>query len=66
MGETPFLLAVSLLAMLMITSRQNNQPQYSLALEYHLIHNNRNDLPAIYYLVGGNSTRFHFYDTNIP
>ncbi len=50
----------------LIISRQIKQPRYSLALEYHLIHNGRNDLQAIFHFFGENPKLFHFHEANIP
>lgn len=49
----------------MITSRQIKQPQSSLVLEYLLLHNGRNDLPATIHLVKTPPELFDFYEANI-
>ncbi|WP_198161129.1 MULTISPECIES: hypothetical protein [unclassified Anabaena] len=46
----------------MITSRQIKQPQSSLDLEYLLLHNGRNDLPANIHLVSKTAEWLNFYE----
>ncbi|BAT54188.1 hypothetical protein NOS3756_31540 [Nostoc sp. NIES-3756] len=48
----------------MITIRQIKQPQSSLVLEYSLLHNGKNDLPATIYLVKTKPELFDFYEAN--
>jgi hypothetical protein len=49
----------------MTTIRQIKQPQSSLVLEYLLLHNGRNDLPATIHMVKTTPESFDFYEANI-
>ncbi|MBH8552061.1 hypothetical protein I8751_06675 [Nostocaceae cyanobacterium CENA357] len=49
----------------MITSRQLRQPQSPLVLEYLLLHNGRNDLPASFRLVSKIPELSDFYEVDI-
>jgi hypothetical protein len=51
--------------MLMITSTQIQQPQSSLVLEYLLLHNGKDELPATIHPVRIHPELFNFYERNI-